>query len=90
MRPWRVWLTWPLGLHVATHLPNISAMLFDTIHTAWVLSWETRSLTTAPLSLPDANIYHPTANALFCGPAAFGALPTAAPVFLATGIRRSR
>jgi len=80
-----VWLTWPLGQHIATHLPSTTSLLFDTIHTAWVLSWETRSLTTAPLSLPDANIYYPSANALFYGQTAFGALPYFAPVFLATG-----
>jgi hypothetical protein len=79
-----VWLTWPLGAHIATHLPKTS-MVFDTLHTAWVLSWETHSLTTAPLSLPDANVYYPTPNALFYGQTAFGALPYFAPVLLASG-----
>jgi hypothetical protein len=80
-----VWLTWPLARHVTTHLPSTTSLLFDTLHTVWVLSWETRSLTTAPLALPDANIYHPSANALFYGQTAFGALPYFAPVLLATG-----
>ena len=80
-----IWLTWPLGAYVATHLPATTSLLFDTIHTAWVLSWETHSLTTAPSTLPDANIYFPTINALFYGQTAFGALPYFAPVFLASG-----
>jgi hypothetical protein len=80
-----VWLTWPLGAHLATSLPNPTSLIFDTLHTVWVLSWQTHSLTTAPLSLPDANIYHPSPGALFYGQTAFGAVPYFAPVFLATG-----
>jgi len=79
------WLTWPLAAHLATHLPSTTSLLFDAIHTAWVLSWEAYSLTTSPLSLPDANIYHPTPATLFYGQTAFGALPYFAPTFLATG-----
>src|SRR5688572_8472568 len=80
-----VWLTWPLGAHLATHIPSTTALVFDALHTAWVLSWQSHTLTAAPLSLPDANIYHPTPGALYYGQTAFGALPYFAPVYLASG-----
>jgi hypothetical protein len=81
-----VWLTWPLGAQLATQLPNTAGSCgFDTLYAGWVLAFESHTLATAPSHLLDANIYHPTPHALFYGPAAFGALPYFAPVFLATG-----
>jgi hypothetical protein len=81
-----VWRTWPLAAHLRTCLPNTAVgASFDGLYPIWTLAWETHALTTAPLRLADANIFHPAPRALFYGPAAFGALPFFAPVFLLTG-----
>jgi len=81
-----VWLTWPLARAASTSLPSTRySALHDTLYSAWVLAWESHALVTAPAHFADANIYHPTTGALFYGPAALGALPLFAPVFLATG-----
>ena len=80
-----VWLTWPLAAHLSTHLPNTTfACAFDTLFSAWVLAYETHTLTTAPFQLLQANIFHPAPDTLFYGPTAFGALPYFAPTFLVT------
>lgn len=80
------WLTWPLSTQMATHLSAAEdATRFDALYTGWALAWESRALVTAPATLPDANIYHPTPHALFYGPSAFGSLPLFMPVFLSTG-----
>jgi 4-amino-4-deoxy-L-arabinose transferase-like glycosyltransferase len=85
------WLTWPLAAHLTSHLPNTQpACNFDTLHMAWALAWQSRALVSAPTTLPDANIYHPTPHALYYGETGFGALPYFLPVFLATVTRRSR
>lgn len=79
------WLTWPLSLHLATHLPATRpALLFDTLRDAWALSYESRALVTDPARLGDANIYHPDRNALYFGRPAFVALPHFLPLFLLT------
>jgi hypothetical protein len=79
------WLTWPLGAHLGTHLPDPTNLTFDMLHTGWLLAYETHRLTTDPLRLLEANIYHPTPHALFYGETAFGALPVFASVYLVTG-----
>jgi hypothetical protein len=79
-------LTWPLGAHLATHRPDIHPISrVDPVLLTWALAWETHALTTAPLHVADANIYHPTPDALFYGQGAFGLLPYFAPTFLLTG-----
>lgn len=78
-----VWLTWPLGAHLATRLP--AACRFDALYGIWALAWNTHALTTAPWRLLDANIYHPAPHALLYGPSAFGLLPYFAPTFVLTG-----
>lgn len=99
MRPWLaallalpvylavvIWLTWPLAAHPGTHRPDVHVICrFDVVYTEWVLAWETHALTTAPLQLADANIYHPARHTLFYGPTALGMLPYFAPTYLATG-----
>jgi len=81
-----VLLTWPLGRHLGTHLPNTAvASGFDSLFVAWALAHESRALVTAPSTLGDGNIYHPTRHALFYGEAGFGALPYFLPPFLVTG-----
>jgi hypothetical protein len=80
-------LTWPLGLHVATHLPHTTVGCdFDSLVSTWVLAHISRWLA-APwtVDLLNANIYYPTPDALFYGPTCLGALPVFAPVFLLGG-----
>jgi len=80
------WLTWPLAASLRTHLPFTEGQCaFDTLYSAWALSWESHALVTDPRRIAEANIYAPTPHALFYGPTAFGALPYFAPIFLATG-----
>ena len=82
-----VWLTWPLASMLATALPCTDSYTcqFDTVFSAWAASWVSHALATAPLHVGSANIYYPSSNALYYGPAALGAVPYALPVFLATG-----
>lgn len=82
-----VWFTWPLAATSGDRLPctNPSSCTYDTPYSAWAVSWVSRALATAPSTLAGANIYHPARNALFYGPAGFGAVPFAMPVFAATG-----
>ncbi len=81
-----VWLTWPLGAHLTTHLPDVNpACEFDTLYMGWALAHESHTLATAPARLPDANIYHPTPDALFYGDTGFGALPYFLPTYLLSG-----
>jgi hypothetical protein len=80
------WLTWPLAASAGSKLPDTRlACRHDLLHSVWVLAYESHALTTAPSRFADANIYHPAPHALFYGPAALGALPLFAPVFLASG-----
>src|SRR5262245_2729931 len=76
-----VWLTWPLATSLGSSLPDSSNDLY---YSAWVLAHESHALVDARASFAGANIYHPAPDALFYGPAALGALPLFAPVFLAT------
>ena len=48
-------LTWP----AAAHLGSVVVNLGDPLLTAWILAWDVHALTTAPLRLLDANIFHP-------------------------------
>src|SRR5262249_4157073 len=82
-----VWLTWPLGGALASRLPCTDAGVcpFDTVYSAWVVSWISHALTTMPWHVADANIYYPDPQALYYGPAGLGAIPYALPAFVATG-----
>lgn len=79
------WLTWPLAASATAFLANpIESCRWDASYSAWAMAWTTHALLGgAPLA--DANIYHPTPDAFFYGPSAFGALLYYAPVLLATG-----
>lgn len=80
-----VLLTWPLGGHLSTRLPDTHpACRFDALLTAWAGAWETEALVRAPSTLLDANLYHPVRHSLLFVEAGFGALPLFAPVYLAT------
>ena len=78
-------LTWPLALHLGTHLPNLLFARMDVLYGTWVLAWQTHALVTAPAGVLDANIYHPAPHALLYGPMGIGTLPFFAPPFLLTG-----
>jgi len=81
-----VWLTWPLGANLATHVPHTREIAStDLPYCAWVLAYETHTLATRPASILDANIYHPAPRTLFYGPTYLAALPIYAPVWAATG-----
>ena len=79
------WLTWPLATHLTTHHPQMgSGRDFDSLYSAWVLAWESHALASG-IHIGSANIYYPEPDSLYYGPAAFGALPFFAPVYLLTG-----
>jgi hypothetical protein len=80
-------LTWPLGAHLATHLPDTApGCRFDALKGAWLLAHWSRVLAHPCWTcLLDGNIYHPTQHALLYGPLALGAIPYFAPPFLLTG-----
>jgi hypothetical protein len=80
------WLTWPLAAHVRTHLADTSlSCRIDGWHGAWALAWAAHALGTDPSAFFEANIYHPTPNALAYGEMGLGALVLFAPVFSLTG-----
>ncbi len=80
------WLTWPLAAHLGTHLPGtFPGSEFDPLYSGWVLAWQTHALTHGGIALANANIYFPASDALYYGPAALGALPLFAPLYLFTG-----
>lgn len=78
-----LWLTWPLAASIGTSLPS-EGHHFDVYYSTWVLAHDSHALVSST-PLADANIYHPASSALYYGPAALGALPLFAPVFIATG-----
>lgn len=81
-----LWITWPLGANLPTHLPAVQAACrFDAPLIAWSLAHQTSSLSSDWSALPHAPAFHPSKFGLFYGEAAFGALPLFAPVFLLTG-----
>src|SRR2546427_813400 len=80
-----VWLTWPLGAHLATHLPDAAVeSRFDGLLVTWALAHESRALASDPARLGEANIYFPARHALFYAEAGFGALPYFVGPFLLT------
>lgn len=80
-----VWLTWPLGIHLGTHLPATSfGTTFDTLLFAWALSHESQALAAGIAATSAASIYHPSPYALFYCETGFGVLPLFAPSFLLT------
>jgi len=57
----------------------------DTLYSAWSLAWQSHALTTDLTRFADANIFHPAPDALYFGPAGFGALPYFITSFLVSG-----
>jgi hypothetical protein len=79
------WLTWPLAESALTAVRGNVITHLDAIYSLWAMAWTSHTLVTAPLQLPNANIYHPTPHAFFYGPGALGGVPLFAPVFWVTG-----
>jgi hypothetical protein len=77
-----VLLAWPLARH-----PRSGVMPGDpdTDLFMWTLAWNTHALTTDPLSVFDANIYHPHRQTLAFSENLIGSTPFAAPVLWTTG-----
>lgn len=78
-------LTWPLAGAAEDHLiargrsnePDVFLVL-------WILSWCTHALVSAPASLFDGNVFHPTPEILARSEHLLGNQPIFAPVWLAT------
>src|SRR6185436_12291393 len=81
-----VYLTWPLARHLGTHVgcPTRSCD-FDLRVAYWAQAWEVHALITAPMSILDAPIFHPSTHTLLFMVLGLGTLPIFAPVYLVTG-----
>jgi hypothetical protein len=73
--------TYPLGLHLGTHLAEPG----DPYHITWILAWDTHALATNPLGLFNANMFYPVERSLAFSEHLLGVLPIYAPVYLLTG-----
>lgn len=75
-------LAYPLSIH-----PDTSALPGDpdTDLFTWTLAWGTHAVVNRPLSIFDANIYHPQADTLAYSENLLGSVPFAAPVIWLTG-----
>ncbi len=86
------WWTWPLGRHLGDHVVDGVAIhgafgwlaVADVLLYVWTLAWDVHALTTAPLSLLDANVFHPAAWALARADHFLGHLPLFAPIYAVT------
>jgi hypothetical protein len=86
-------LTWPLARDPWHTLPDPVGILgavgwpyvMDVHHHAWGLSWLARALTTAPLALYDAPVFHPAPEALAYTEHFLGHAPVAVPTYLVSG-----
>jgi hypothetical protein len=87
-----VWGTWPIAARLEDrvfdprHGPGFGWTLgADVYLTMWILAWDTHALLHAPLSLFDANIFHPALGTLASVESMLGALPVYLPIALASG-----
>ncbi len=81
-----VWLTWPLAADPARRLPaTTSPCNYDNLHIGWAMAWQCHAVATPGASLGQANIYHPTDNALFYGPPGLGGLLLFGPIYALSG-----
>ena len=82
------WWLWPLPLRIADHAiyqggtPFIAA---DVHLITWALAWDAHALLTHPLSLFDANVFHPAPLSLAFSEHFLGYVPLFAPAWLLTG-----
>ena len=81
-----LWLTWPLGESLATSLPlTQKACRFDSQLLGWALAHQSDALLFSPGAFLQGAAFHPAANTILLGEAAFGALPLFLPVFALSG-----
>ncbi|MFP6665014.1 MAG: hypothetical protein VCC00_12480 [Deltaproteobacteria bacterium] len=83
-------LSWPLALHLGDTLPQTSPggppdawARADLDLLVWILAWTSRAIVEVPLSLFDANIFHPAPLSLAASENLIGLTPIATPVQLA-------
>jgi hypothetical protein len=84
------WTTWPLARELPDHVVDTVARqgpfgwltLADIYLVIWALAWDVHALVTAPLSLFDANVFHPARWALARADHFLGNLPLFAPFYL--------
>jgi len=87
-----LWVTWPLPRRLGDHVVDTVALqgpfgwlaLADILLVVWALAWDVHALVTAPLSLFDANVFHPARWALARSDHFLGNLPLFAPIYLAS------
>ena len=83
------WWLWPLPLHLGDHFvypPSVTPFIAADLHLiTWALAWDTHALLTSPLSLFDANIFHPAPSSLAFSEHFLGYVPLFAPAWLLTG-----
>ena len=80
-----VWFTWPLASVAADHVVTSSPSLLNDLHLViWILSWVGRALTSAPLTLFDGNVLHPSPHVVARSEHLLGDMPIFLPVWLAT------
>lgn len=84
-----VWASWPLVGHISAELPapltQGAWMRADLDLLVWILNWTARTIVVDPLSLFDANLFHPIGNSLARSEHLIGLTPIASPVLMATG-----
>ncbi len=78
---------WPLVLDPFNQVfrPSNLGSASDQNLIIWILAWDWHALTTAPLSLFDANIYHPALNTLAGSEHLLGVVPLSGPLYALTG-----
>ncbi len=75
-------MAYPLTLHPATRALSMGA---DTNLLLWLLQWDVHGLVSHPLSMFDANIFHPFRHSLAFAENVIGSALLAAPVIWITG-----
>ena len=81
-----VYGTWPIAAHPASRVYGgglgvpATGPHPDVYLTVWILAWTAHALATAPWSLLEANIFHPTPHALALSENMLGALPLYLPL----------
>jgi hypothetical protein len=77
--------TWPLARIGATQVMGVGLPPPDTFLLIWILRWELHALATAPATLFQGNVLHPTPGILAGSEHLLGLQPVFAPVWAATG-----
>lgn len=82
------WWLWPLPVRMADQAiyPGGTPFIAADLHLiTWALAWDTHALLTRPLSLFDANVFHPAPLSLAFSEHFLGYVPLFAPAWLLTG-----